>query len=187
MLGAWGGAIGPRDRCVAPSYHVSPMAEVDRRRRRAPQPEPAPGAMPPICWRAVLAGVAAGQLLLLLLTNAGVDLANYFFGSTPSGTLDGGIVGVSTLLAVIAGGFLAGRIAAAHGAYQGTIVGIGFIIVAVVFQFAQEASIVHSALSAAGPGQNYLVDLGPMHIDQVFMGDLLALFGGSVGGFLARR
>ena len=164
------------------------MAQADRsRQRRAPEPQPAPGAMPPIRWRAVLAGLVVGQGLLLLLTNAGVDLANYFFGSTPSGALDGGVVGVSTLLAVIGGGFLAGRIAGSAGAWQGTIVGIGFIIVAVVFQFAQEASIVHSALSSAGPGENYLVDLGPMHIDQVFMGDLLALFGGSVGGFLARR
>ena len=167
---------------------MSPMAEADRRQRRpAPEPQRAPGAMPPIHWRGVLLGLVGGQALLLLLTNAGVDLANYFFGSTPSGALDGGIVGVSTLLAVMAGGFLAGRVAGANGFYQGTIVGIGFIIIAVVFQFAQEAQIVHSALSAAGPGENYLVDLGPMHIDQVFMGDLLALFGGGVGGFLSRR
>jgi hypothetical protein len=143
--------------------------------------------MPPSRWGAALAGLVAGQALLLLLTNAGVDLANYFFGSTPNGALDGGIVGMATFLAVIAGGFLAGRLGAVAGWWQGTVVGIGFIIVAVVFQFAQEASIVHSALSSAGPGENYLVDLGPMHIDQVFMGDLLALFGGSVGGFLARR
>jgi hypothetical protein len=31
------------------------------------------------------------------------------------------------------------------------------------------------------------VDLGPMRIDQVITGDLLALTGGFIGGFLARR
>jgi putative membrane protein (TIGR04086 family) len=163
------------------------MADVDRQHRRTAEPERVPGAMPPIHWRAVLIGVVVGQLVLLVITNGGVVLANYLFGDTSSGNLDGGVVGMSTFVAVITGGFVAARIAGSVGWYQGTIVGIGFIIVAVVFQFAQEAQIVHSVVSSPGPGENYLVNLGPMHIDEVFTGDLLALFGGAFGGFLARR
>jgi hypothetical protein len=136
-----------------------------------------------IAWRACLAGVVAGELLLLLLTNGGLALANVAFGPIPR--LDGGIVGVGSFLAVIVGGYCAARLAGRWGVYQGTVVGIGFIVVAVAVQFAQEASIVHASLSV-GP-VHHLVDLGPMRMDNLITGDLLALLGGSVGGWLARR
>lgn len=141
--------------------------------------------MPRIALRAVFAGFVVGEVVLLLLTNGMVDAANAAFGGTGD-RADGGIVGVTTFLAVILGGLVAARVAGYGGVWQGTMVGICFILVAIVFQFATEASIVHAALSTAG-GQHSLVDLGPMRVDQVFTGDLLALFGGSVGGLLARR
>jgi hypothetical protein len=141
--------------------------------------------MPRVNIRAVLIGILAGQVALLVVTNGGIDVANAFFGSTTTGQIDGGVVGMSTFLSVILGGFVAGRVASAGGLWQGTMVGIGFILIAIVFQFAQEASIVHDSLTSPGPRS--LVDLGPMRIDEVFTGDLLALFGGGFGGWLARR
>lgn len=143
--------------------------------------------MPRIHWRGVGIGLVAGQLALLVLTNGGIDLANYAFGSTTTGRVDGGIVGMSTFVAVIIGGVVAARIAGRGGVWQGTMVGIGFILVAIVYQFAQEASIVHDSLSLSTAGPRNLVDLGPMRIDEVFTGDILALFGGGFGGLIARR
>lgn len=118
-----------------------------------------------------------------MLTNGGLDLANWAFGGLGD-RIDGGIVGVGTFVAVIAGGYLAGRLAGRWEIYQGIVVAIGFIVVSVVYQFVQEASIVHQALAG---GSRTLVDLGPMRIDNVVSGDLLVLFGGSFGGWLARR
>ena len=135
-----------------------------------------------IAWRACLAGLLVGEVLLLVLTNGGLDLANAVFG--PTQRLDGGIVGVGSFLAVIVGGFTAARLAGRWGLYQGTVVGIGFIVVSIVVQFFQEASIVHQSLSS---GAHHIVDLGPMRMDNVISGDLLALFGGSFGGWMARR
>ncbi|TMD96284.1 MAG: hypothetical protein E6I76_08180 [Chloroflexi bacterium] len=135
-----------------------------------------------IAWRACLAGLLLGELVLLVLTNGGLDLANALFG--PTEKLDGGIVGVGSFLAVIAGGFVAARLAGRWGLYQGTVVGIGFIVVSVAVQFGQEASIVHQSLSS---GAHHIVDLGPMRMDNVISGDLVALFGGSFGGWMARR
>ena len=129
-----------------------------------------------IAWRACLANMPAMPPTLLL------DLANALFG--PTEKLDGGIVGVGSFLAVIAGGFVAARLAGRWGLYQGTVVGIGFIVVSVAVQFGQEASIVHQSLSS---GAHHIVDLGPMRMDNVISGDLLALFGGSFGGWMARR
>jgi len=70
------------------------------------------------------------------------------------------------------------------GIYQGIVVAVGFILVSVVYQFVQEATVVHQALTS---GSRSLVDLGPMRIDNVISGDLLVLFGGSFGGWLSRR
>jgi hypothetical protein len=91
---------------------------------------------------------------------------------------------VSTLLAVLFGGFLAARLAGRFGLYQGVVVGAGFIAVGAVFQFAQEAQIVHSSLAS---GTHTLVDLGPMSMGNLISGDMLALVGGSIGGLLSRR
>lgn len=141
--------------------------------------------MPRVSLRAVFIGLLAGQVLLLLLTNGAVDGANAAFGSNGD-RIDGGIVGTTSFIAVIVGGLVAARSAGYGGVWQGTMVGIGFIVIAIAFDFAVEAKIVHDSFAVNG-GPRSLVDLGPMRIDQVITGDLLALFGGSVGGYLARR
>ncbi|MGH7723231.1 MAG: hypothetical protein ACRENL_10460 [Candidatus Dormibacteria bacterium] len=137
-----------------------------------------------ISWGACLAGLVAGEALLFVLSNVSLGITNAAFGSAGFRTADGGIVGVSTFLAVLFGGFLAARLAARFGLYQGVVVGAGFIAVGAVFQLAQEAQIVHSSLAS---GTHTLVDLGPMSMGNLISGDMLALVGGSIGGLLSRR
>jgi hypothetical protein len=129
-----------------------------------------------------LVGWLVGEAALLLLTNGGLDLANFLFGGTDK--IDGGVVGVTSFLAVILGGYVAARLAGRWGLYQGIVVAVAFILTSALYQFAVEASLVHQSLTS---GSRNLVDLGPMRIDNVVTGDFLALFGGSVGGLLARR
>ena len=136
-----------------------------------------------ISWRHCLLGWIVGEVVLLVTANAALAVANRFFGGTGD-RVDGGIVGVATFIAVIVGGFIAARLAGRWGIYQGTVVAIGFIVASIVYQFVQEASLVHQSLSS---GANSPPNLGPMRIDNVISGDLLALFGGSFGGWLARR
>lgn len=135
-----------------------------------------------ISWRHCLLGVLVGEVLLLVLTNGGLAAANAAFGS--AGTIDGGIVGVATLLAVVAGGYLAARLAGRFGLYQGIVVAIGFIAVGALYQFLHESQIIAASISAGG---HQLVDLGPMDMGNLFSGDLLALFGGSVGGLISGK
>jgi hypothetical protein len=167
---------------VAADARTAPAAVAGERRPVAGAPG-ASDAGNHIAWRACLAGLLLGELVLLVLTNAGLDLANAAFG--PTERLDGGIIGVGSFVAVILGGFCAARLAGRWGLYQGTVVGIGFIVVAVIVQFVQEASAVHASLSAGNV--HHILDLGPMRMDNVISGDLLALFGGSFGGWIARR
>jgi hypothetical protein len=163
----------------------------ENRRRAAATDVPAPRAAAPVAadtpvgrsisWLHCLAGLLAGEALLLVLSNVALGISNAAFGGD---SLDGSIVGISSLLAVIGGGYLAARLAGRFELYQGIVVGVGFIIVGAVFQFLQEASIVHTAL---GTGSHYLVDLGPMSMGSLISGDFLALFGGSIGGLFAAR
>jgi hypothetical protein len=167
------------------------------KRRRAPaRPKPASPAPPrqavstaqaergQICWRSCVVGLLAGEVTLFVLSNVGLGVANAAFGSAGFQSADGGIVGVSTFLAVLLGGYVAARLAGRFGLYQGVVVGAGFIAVGAFFQFAQEASIVHSSLAS---GTHTLVDLGPMSMGNLISGDMLALVGGSIGGLLSRR
>ena len=135
-----------------------------------------------ISWRHCLLGLLIGEIALLVISNVGLIATNAAFGSTS--TLDGGVVGVSTLLAVILGGYLAARLAGRAGLYQGIVVAIGFIAVGALFQFLQESSLIASSLST---NSHHLIDLGPEDMGNVFSGDLLALFGGSVGGLLSGK
>jgi hypothetical protein len=137
-----------------------------------------------IAWRACLVGLVAGEVLLFALSNIALGVANAAFGTAGFQNADGGIVGVSTFLAVFFGGFLAARLAGRFGLYQGVVVGAGFIAVGAIFQFAQEAQIVHSSLAS---GTHTLVDLGPMSMGNLISGDMLALVGGSIGGLFSRR
>ena len=135
-----------------------------------------------ISLRSLVLGLVVGEGLLLFLSNLGLGLANAAFGATSR--YDGGVVGVASLVAVIAGGLLAARIAGRSGLWHGLWVGAGFIAVGAIFQFLQEANIVHASLAT---GSHVLVDLGPMNMGSLISGDFLALFGGCVGGLLARR
>jgi hypothetical protein len=167
------------------------------KRRRAPaRVKPAPAAPPrqavsatqaergQVSWRSCVVGLIAGEVTLFVLSNLGLGVANAAFGNAGFQTADGGIVGVSTFLAVLLGGYVAARLAGRFGLYQGVVVGAGFIVVGALFQFAQEASIVHSSLAS---GTHTLVDLGPMSMGNLLTGDMLALVGGSIGGLLSRR
>ena len=159
-------------------------ATVEAPRPVAPRPA-APGESGgSVSWRHCLVGLVAGELVLLVLSDGGLALANAAFGSNTGNKLDGGIVGMATFLGVLAGAFLAARLAGRFELYQGTVVAVGFIIVGAMFEFGQEANAVHSSLSS---GTHTLIDLGPMNMGGLISGDLLALVGGSIGGLLARR
>lgn len=165
----------------------------ENRRDRAPAEPVAHSAAPAVAadagrrqwtvsWRHCFLGLVVGEALLLLLSNAGLDAANAVFGDP--GRIDGGIAGVATLLAVMAGGYLAARLAGRMGMYQGIAVACGFILVAAVYQFVGEAQIVHASVTS---GTHRLIDLGPMNLGDLMSNDLLALFAGSVGGLLSGK
>jgi hypothetical protein len=146
---------------------------------------PAPAAVysgHAISWRHCLLGLVVGEIALLVISNAALIATNAAFG--PSGSIDGGVVGVSTLVAVIFGGWLAAKRAGRFGLYQGIVVAIGFIAVGAIYTFFQESSIIASSLAT---NSHHLIDLGPMNLGNLFSGDLLALFGGSVGGLLSGK
>ncbi|MDQ6847415.1 MAG: hypothetical protein M3019_07520 [Candidatus Dormibacteraeota bacterium] len=137
-----------------------------------------------VSWWPCLVGLVAGEMLLFLISNIALGIANAAFGSAGFRTADGGIVGVSTFLAVFFGGYLAARLAGRSGLYQGVVVGAGFIAVGALVQLGMEASVVHSSLAS---GTHTLVDLGPMSMGNLISGDMLALVGGSIGGLFSRR
>jgi hypothetical protein len=144
-----------------------------------------------ISWRHCGIGLVVGEVLLLILLNASLILTNIWFGAAGlnNTTVDGGIVGVCSLLAVIVGGFLAARLAGRFELYQGIVVAIGFIAVGAVYQFIQEAQIVHTSLATAlaTAGPKTPVNLGNMDMGGLIGNDLIALIGGSAGGLLGRR
>ena len=170
------------------------MSRENRRRATtAPAPKPSPTPRQPsaslaegrqISWRWCAIGLLAGEVLLLLVSNIGLGVANAAFGTGGFQAADGGIVGVATFLSVLTGGYVAARGARRFGLYQGVVVGIGFIVVGALYQFGQEASLVHSSLAG---GTHTLIDLGPMSMGNLISGDLLALVGGSIGGLLSRQ
>ena len=89
-----------------------------------------------ISWRHCLLGLLVGEIALLVISNVALIATNAAFGS--SGNIDGGVVGVSTLLAVILGGWLAAKLAGRAGLYQGIVVAIGFIAVGAIYTLVQE-------------------------------------------------
>ena len=154
------------------------------KRPAAPQPAAAVTQGRQVSWGWCAIGLVAGELLLLLISNVALGVANAAFGTGGFQAADGGIVGVATFLSVLAGGYIAARGARRFGLFQGVVVGIGFIIVGALYQFGQEASLVHSSLAS---GSHTLIDLGPMSMGNLISGDLLALVGGSIGGLLRRE
>ena len=91
-----------------------------------------------------------------MISNVALIATNAAFGGTDN--IDGGVVGVSTLLAVILGGWLAAKLAGRFGLYQGIVVAIGFIAVGAIYTFFQESSIIAASLST---NSHHLIDLGP--------------------------
>jgi hypothetical protein len=159
-------------------------ATLQRPAAAPPRPQDEPGQRGTVSWRHVFLGLVAGELVLLVLSDGGLALANLAFGSTTGNNIDGGIVGVASFLAVLFGGYLAGRMAGRWELYQGFAVAVGFIMIAWAFQFGQEASVVHGSLQS---GTHNLLDLGPMNMGGLISGDFIALLGGSIGGVIARR
>ena len=137
-----------------------------------------------ISWRHCAIGLLAGEAVLLLISNLALVATNAAFGPAGQAHADGGIVGVSTFVSVIFGGWLAARLAGRFGLYQGIVVAVGFIAVGAIWQFVHESLLVAQFISL---GSRHLIDLGPMNLGAVVTGDLLALFGGSFGGLLARN
>ncbi len=142
---------------------------------------------PKVSWKACLLGLVAGEVLLFVLVQGGILLTNRLFGTAglaQTNGIDGGVVGAATLLAVIFGGYVAGRRVKRFWGYQGVVVGVGFILVGAVTQFVSEAWQLHVALANH---THTLINWGSMDMGNLFAGDFLALFGGGVGGWLAHR
>lgn len=195
------GATGHRVGLVQATntYTLGAMSRENRRKAatvgggtatvEAPRPAPPPQAQAgtaggTISWRHCLVGLVVGELVLLVLSDGGLALANALWGTTGRDRADGGIVGMATFLGVLAGAYVAARLAGRFELYQGTVVAVGFIIVGAMFEFGQEASAVHASLAT---GTHTLIDLGPMNMGGLISGDMLALVGGSIGALLARR
>ena len=161
-------------RRTPPDTEIGPRTEGEAPRQRT------------ISWRHCVLGLVVGEVLLFVMVNVALALTNLWFGSAGLNNVavDGGIVGVGSLVAVLVGGFLAARLAGRFELYQGIVVGIGFIVVGAVYQFVQEASIVNLALAS---GSHSPVNLGDMDMGGLIGNDLIALIGGSAGGLLGRR
>src|ERR1700686_377221 len=110
-----------------------------------------------ISWRHCLLGLVLDEIALLGISKAGLIPTNTAFGGTRS--IDGRVVGVSTLIAVIFGGWFAAKLAGRFGLYQGIVVAIGFIAVGAIYTFFQESSIIASSLAT---NSHHLIHLGPM-------------------------
>ena len=108
--------------------------------------------MPELDARAVGAGIALTILVAILLAT---------FGFPP----------VSALLAVAAGGFLAGRMAGRDGLFHGAVVGVLAIIAASIAASAGNATV-----------SNVLADTLT-----IVVSDVLFLLSASAGGWLATR
>lgn len=181
-----GSAAGRRQLRILPAMARRPSSSRTPRQRGV-ETRSAPAVAAPVgrtvSWRHCLIGVIAGEAVLLLVSNVALAVTNAAFGSAGDHA-DGGIIGVSTLLAVIFGAWLAARLAGRFGLYQGIVVAVGFIAVGAMYQFLHESQIIAQSISAGG---HQLVDLGPMDMGSLITGDLLALFGGSVGGMLSGK
>lgn len=119
-----------------------------------------------IRWPAVFAGfvVAAGLGILL---GHGAQLA---------GIDNRGTWASLELVALLAGGYVAGRLAGQVGVMQGVAVAILFILISASWKAWEEIK----AATMYGPHV-----LGPMDMGGLILGDLVHLTGACVGGWLA--
>ena len=120
-----------------------------------------------IRWPAVLLGFAVAALLGMLLGTAARQLG---------GVQNPGTLASLEFFALVAGGYVAGRVAGQVGVMQGVAVAVIFILVAASIKAWWEIDLA----SRFGPQV-----LGPMDMGGLILGDLVHLFGACVGGWLA--
>ena len=123
--------------------------------------------MSQIRWPAVLAGFVVAALLGVMLGRAASVLA---------GVENPGTLATLEFVALLAGGYLAGRLGGRVGVMQGVAVAVLFILVAASYKAWVEISMV----SRFGPQV-----LGPMDMGGLILGDLIHLTGACLGGWLA--
>jgi hypothetical protein len=120
-----------------------------------------------IRWRAVLLGFVVAALLGIALGTA----ARQFAGVENLGTLAS-----LEFLALLIGGYVAGRLSGQFGVMQGVAVAVLFILVAASVKAWWEIDLA----TKYGPQV-----LGPMDMGGLILGDLIHLTGACVGGWLA--
>jgi hypothetical protein len=122
-----------------------------------------------IRWSAVLVGFVVAALLGVLLGT----LARQVAGVENPGTLAS-----LEFVALMAGGYVAGRLGGRVGVIHGVAVAAIFILVAASIKAWWEIDLA----TRFGPGV-----LGPMDMGGLILGDLVHLTGACVGGWLADR
>src|SRR5439155_3769218 len=120
-----------------------------------------------IRWPAVLLGFVVAALLGVLLGTAARQIA---------GVENPGTLASLEFFALMAGGYVAGRLGGRVGVIQGVAVAAIFILVAASIKAWWEIDLA----SRFGPGV-----LGPMDMGGLILGDLVHLTGACVGGWLA--
>jgi hypothetical protein len=115
----------------------------------------------------VLSGFLVAALLGVMLGRAASVLA---------GVENPGTLATLEFVALLAGGYLAGRLGGQVGVMQGVAVAVLFILVAASYKAWVEISLV----SRFGPQV-----LGPMDMGGLILGDLIHLTGACLGGWLA--
>src|SRR5688572_14415333 len=123
--------------------------------------------MSQIRWPAVLAGFVVAAVLGMMLGRAASVLA---------GVENPGTLATLEFVALLVGGYLAGRLGGQVGVMQGVAVAVLFILVAASYKAWVEISMV----SRFGPQV-----LGPMDMGGLILGDLIHLTGACLGGWLA--
>jgi hypothetical protein len=120
-----------------------------------------------IRWPAVLSGFVVAALLGMLLGSLARQLA---------GLENPGALASLEFFALLAGGYVAGRLAGQVGVMQGVAVAVLFILVAASVKAWWEIDLA----TRFGPQV-----LGPMDMGGLILGDLVHLTGACVGGWLA--
>jgi hypothetical protein len=123
--------------------------------------------MSQIRWRAVLLGFVAAALLAMLLGG---------LASRVGQVENPGMLASLEFLALLIGGYLAGRLSGQFGVMQGVAVAVLFILIAASAKAWWEIDLA----SRYGPQV-----LGPMDMGGLILGDLVHLTGACLGGWLA--
>ncbi len=126
--------------------------------------QPSPSVERRVDWRAVAIGFAATAL-------AQAALAVMLLAQHPD---DGVLQMAGVFAAVVVGGFVAGKLAGRHGAWNGMLVAVVFILAGALSRSVAEQQLAR-------------LTGGPLHMGGVIFTDVVQLAGGTLGGWLARR